>query len=233
MHRVLILSVLFSLPGLFPAQAEPGIITIESTGSVSIRPDQATITVGVEVDAATAEAALRDNSINMAALFAVLDKMQVPREALRTTQLSVYPRWDNRRNSLDGPLEVIAFVATNTLEIHIDDLERLGTILDALIDAGANRIHGVQFGVGNPQPSLDEARRRAVAEANRRAALYAEAAGLTLGAIRSLSESGRVALPALKMEAMALEGVPVAEGSLTISATITVTYGLGAAPEND
>ena len=208
------------------AWAEPGVITIESTGSVAFRPDQATISVGVEVEAPTAEEALRTNSDNMRALFGVLEQMGISEDSLRTTQLSVYPRWDNRRNAIEKPMEIVAFAATNTLEIRINDLDRLGTILDALIDAGANRIHGVRFGVQSPDPHLDEARRRAVAEARRRAELYAEAAGMQLGALLTLSESSGAVQPMVKMEAMALDAVPVAEGSLTLSASITVTYAL-------
>ncbi len=205
------------------------ILSLSGTGTVTVSPDLATVSLGVEVEAPTADRALRANSARMSQIFAALEDIGIDKKDIQTSQLSLYPQWDNNVQKAGDAPRVTGFVATNLLQVRVRDLPRLGMVLDALTKAGANRIQGISFGLFDPGPVLDAARKASVAEAVRKAGLYAEAANLTLGPIMSIDEAGvESAMPNFKMAAMAVasDAVPVAEGELTYSATVTIRFAL-------
>jgi uncharacterized protein YggE len=117
----------------------------------------------------------------------------------------------------------------NRVRLTIRDLGRLGAILDAVVTQGANTVHSIQFSVGDPTSVLDQARRAAVDDAQRQAALYAKAAGVTLGRVLSLREE-QAAPPSPRPMAermMAAEAaVPMAPGEATFTVRVVVTYEL-------
>lgn len=108
------------------------------------------------------------------------------------------------------------------------DLSALGSVLDAVIADGANSFQGLNFGLQDPEPTLDEARRRAVADGLRKAALYAAAAGVRLGPLTSLSEAGSNQPRPEMMQAarMSSDAVPVAPGEVTVSASVTMVFAI-------
>jgi uncharacterized protein len=220
------LFLLFAAP--LQAQELAGILTTSGRGQVAVAPDMVTVTVGVESEAETAEAALKANNAAMQAVVALLDSSGVAARDMQTSQFSISPVWDNSKASLGLPLSVRGFVASNLLSVKVRRIDGLGAVLDALVSSGANRIQGVRFGVADPTPHLDQARRLAVAEAIRKARLYADAAGVTLGALLAIDDTGgaRVAAPfALEARVMA-SAVPIAEGELLISAEVTLRFAL-------
>ena len=109
------------------------------------------------------------------------------------------------------------------------DLERLGEVLDAGVSSGANTLGGVSFALSEPREAEDAARRAAITDARARAGLYAEAAGVGLGAVQQISEEG-FAAPAPRMmaseAAMSDAAVPVAPGELNISARVRVVFAI-------
>ena len=108
------------------------------------------------------------------------------------------------------------------------ELNRLGAILDAVVQAGGNRVQGVSFSLAEPGPHIDQARRKAVADARHRAELYAAEAGVKVGGALLISEqSAPVPMPKFALGArvaMADAAVPIAQGEQTISAQINITY---------
>jgi uncharacterized protein YggE len=106
----------------------------------------------------------------------------------------------------------------------------VGTILDVLTQTGANRINNISFGIQKPRPHKDEARRLAVADARIKAELYAQAAGVELGQVISISESGGIVQPRsmarMEVVAMAADAVPVAAGEMGLRATVTIVFAL-------
>lgn len=221
----LILIVLFLFSGPVVAQQETGVITMRGTGHVAVKPDMATFTVGVEVQAPTADRALRLNSVRMKEVFALLEDRGIAARDIQTSQFSVHPQWNNQ-TSLNRPLEITGFVATNTVQVRIRDLALLGSVLDSLTKSGANRIQGVRFTVANPAPHLDEARKKALTEASRKAKLFADAAGVSLGVVLSIQEGGATPSPVYRMEAAMSGGAPIAEGEQTLSADVTIRYAI-------
>ncbi len=115
------------------------------------------------------------------------------------------------------------------MTVRVRDLDKLGPILTAVVASGANSVDGLSFTVSDTNEKLDEARKEAVADARRKADLYATAAGVKLGRILSISEDG-VSIPrpyavrSEKMMAMSSAPVPVEAGEETLSATVNIVW---------
>lgn len=225
-----IVAVLVVLCAAGGAQADdddalPRLMTVTGQGAVEMVPDMATVRLGVMTEARGAREAIDDNSRAMAGVLERLKGLGVADRDLQTSEFSVHPRWN--RVSGDQAPEVIGFVARNLLSVRVRDLARLGEVLDAVARDGANQFEGLAFGLQNPDPVEDAAREAAVAEARRKAQLYAAAAGVALGPLQSLSESGGVVAPMPMARAemsMVSEEVPMAAGEVSVSARVTLTY---------
>ncbi len=201
-------------------------MSVTGEGAVDSAPDMATITLGVQNEAETAREAM---DLTSAAVAAILEQLAAdglaPRD-MQTRDLSLSPLWSNSARSLEREEpRIVGFQASNNVVVRVRDLDALGGILDRVIENGANTFNGLGFGLQDPVPALDEARRAAVAEAKRKAELYAEAAGLTLGQVLSLEEvGGSDPIPMARM-AMA-ESVPVAQGEVTTTARVTMVFAI-------
>jgi len=211
----------------FPAAAEPmPTISVTGEGHVDLAPDMATLSLGVVTEAATANEALDRNSAQLAAVIARLGKMGIADRDVQTSGLSLGPRYDY--NGSNGAPRLVGYTATNMVSVRVRALDSLGGVLDSVVADGANTLNGLGFGLQDPGPATDEARRRAVADARHRAELYAQAAGVTLGAVLSISEQGDGyrPMPMVQAEASFAKGadVPVSSGELNLSSTIAVVY---------
>lgn len=209
------------------AGERPRVLTMTGTGIVALPPDMAWISIGVEVKSATAEAALSQNSTRMTEIFAMLKNQGIASKDVQTTQLAVHPQWNSQKTSYDKPLSITGYIATNVVQIRLRDLGSLGVVLDSLTKTGANRIQGVRFSVLNPTPHLDQARILAVAEAVRKARLFAKAAGVSLGDILAINETGNEPRPMFRAKALAMtDEVPIAGGELSLRAEITIQFAI-------
>jgi uncharacterized protein YggE len=123
---------------------------------------------------------------------------------------------------------VQGYTASNMLTVRVRDMAKMGAVLDAAIADGANTLNGLTFGLQNPRPSEDEARKAAVADAMARAKLIAEAAGAKLGPIVSITEGGMSEpMPGVMFKAADSMAVPVAGGEVELSASVTMVFQLG------
>lgn len=210
------------------ADQDRGTMTVTGQGEANATPDMAIIDLGVFAFAKEASAAMAANSNQMQQVLDRLDRAGVQGRDVQTASLSLNPRWDRRNSSNEGP-KVIGYEANNTVTIRIRDLAQLGGLIDELSKAGANRIQGIRFGLQDPKPLIDQARQAAVKDARSKAALYAEAAEVTLGKILSISETSAQPRPqpmARMAMAEAADAVPIAAGELGLSAQITLVYAL-------
>jgi len=234
MSRVLIaVLVALVLPAAAaPAQeaAGPARLSVEGTGQVSLAPDMASVTLGVVTEGDSAAAALAANSARMERALAGLAAAGIAERDIRTTRIDLSPRWTRGTGSLGQAPRIDGFTAANAVEVRVRDLDALGAVLDAVVRAGANDIRGIRFGLADETAALDRARELAVADARRKAALYAAAAGLTLGPVIEMAEQGAAEpWPRPMMEAsMAADAapVPVAGGEMTVSARIGMVFAL-------
>ena len=206
--------------------AEAMVITVTGEGRVDQAPDMATVSLGVTTEGATAAEALGANSAEIAKVLERLGSAGIAPRDVQTTGLSVNPNW--RNNSSGEAPKISGFIANNGVTVRVRALDGLGAVLDAAVQDGANQLNGVEFGLQEPRPAQDEARRRAVADARARAELLAEAAGVKLGAIRSISETmgAPMPMPAFRMAADAVAGapVPVAAGEVATTANVTIVW---------
>jgi uncharacterized protein YggE len=215
--------------GLAPAQADDDkqrrTITISASGSVTVEPDQARITSGVTSDAETAREALAKNSEAMAKVIAELKSAGVDPKDIQTASFRVEPRY-TQPTKTEAP-KIDGYSVTNEVQVLVRDLGKLGDVLDRLVTAGANQMSGLSFEVSKAETLLDDARKEAVANARRRADLYAAAAGAEVGEVLVISE-GDAAQPPRPVfaRAMKAEAVPIASGTETLAANVTVTWAL-------
>ncbi|MFT4150527.1 MAG: SIMPL domain-containing protein [Paracoccaceae bacterium] len=208
-----------------PAAADDARITVTGEGTVQAVPDIATISLGVTTQDASAAGAL---AANTTALAAVLDRMKaagIEGRDIQTSNLSVSPNWSNYDSST--PQKITGYTATNMVTVTVRDLGKLGAVLDKAVTDGANTLNGLSFGLADMKPALDEARKRAVADALDRARLLTGAAGVGLGQIVSISENGGYSPPVPMFRAEAkMDAVPVAQGEMGISASVTLVFDL-------
>jgi len=208
---------------LAAAPAFAGELTVSGTGSIAAVPDMATITIGVTQRADSASQAVRMMSDAMRGIMGVIGDAGVAQTDMQTSSLRV-DRIENY-NNVTGQSEFEGFRASNRLTVRVLDLDSLGVLLDAVFQNGANDLGQLQFGVQDPAPLEEAARRAAVADARAKAEVYADAAAVILGDLISLNENGGRGGPVPMMEmAMRADSVPVAAGEVAINATVTLVY---------
>ena len=218
-----------SQPGRPPMMRlpEPPSITVVGSGTAAARPDTAEVSAGVVTQAATAAQALAQNNAAMEKVIKAVTAAGIAEKDIQTTNVSVIPQRRPGRQEAQPP-DIVGYEVSNQVRIKVRDLTVLGRLLDALVGQGANALGGISFSVGDPAPVLDQARTSAMADARRKAEVYARAAGATLGPLLSIRE-GAAPVPRFGGEmprAMAATAVPVAPGEQEFQVSITVTYAL-------
>ncbi len=203
-------------------------ISITSSGTVTAKPDQVAITIGVTSRAKTAKAALAANTAAMQPVVTALKASGIEPRDIQTSNFNLAPTYEYLQNG--KPPRLTGYEVSNTVEIRLRKVEKLGEILDQVVGEGSNQISGIQFIVSKADELRDEARKSAVANATRIARTYAEAAGVKLGTIISIAEPmgeapqprGRVMMQKSSAEAAA----PIEAGEETIAATVTMIWAL-------
>jgi uncharacterized protein YggE len=228
MRLFIIIAAALAISSPVFGQSASRMLTVTGDGRVSAQPDMAMVSLGVQSVGETADGALRDNSAVMQRIFGTLSEAGIAARDIQTGGLSLYPQFASYDRTSEGEAPtIIGYVASNSVNIRVTALDGLGAVLDSLGAAGVNQINGITFGLQNPEPVLDEARKAAVADARRKADLFATAAGVALGNVVTITEFGTGApgpMPMARAE-MAMD-VPVAQGELDISAQVQVVYGL-------
>ncbi len=198
-------------------------ITVESKGDVRVTPDMALLNLGVETIAPTAGEAQRENAELMQAVISKLLSLGVDRSQIKTTQFFLW-RVSQYREEKE---EFKGFQVTHTLEVPVMDLEKVGLILDAAIQAGANTVQDVIFTLRDPQPGYREALSKAVKQARAKAETIAAAENLKIKDVKSIVEKQTWG-PWFAAEGEGKEEAitPFVPGSLKIEASVTVTFTL-------
>lgn len=208
----------------------PRTVSVAGHGEVQAPPDQAVVIIGVESQAATAEAALDDNSSKMAALLSVIRGAGIASKDIQTTNFSIFPVYEERTNRSTEPPAVVGYRVSNQVVVKVRPIDTLGTLLDAVVRAGANQIHGISFGFSDPQALLDQARERAMNDAQRKATQLATLGESELGLVLTISEGGVTPPPVIMQRGFALEeaaaAVPIEAGEATVAVDVQVTYAL-------
>ncbi len=212
-------------PVVAPVQGT--LLTVNADGMVEGRPDMATINLGVTTEGQTAQAALQENARRMQALTQALRRADVAERDIQTSNVSVHPQ---HRYVEGQPPAITGYQANNTVTAKVRDIDRTGRVIDAAIAAGGNTVHGVQFSYQDPDAQLDAARRDAIAEARRRAALYADALGMEIVRVVAVSEGGGysppIPMPVARMEMAQDASTPISPGQIETRVNVNVTFEL-------
>ncbi|CUH68399.1 26 kDa periplasmic immunogenic protein precursor [Thalassovita gelatinovora] len=209
-----------------PVLAENAVrkITVTGDARIAVEPDMAMVSLGVKQRAKTAEAAMNQTSQIVAQMVERLKVQGIATRDLQTNELSLY-QVDRRSSS--GEREPDGFEASNMVQVRVRDLEKLGALLNAVLEDGANQFNGLTFGLKTPGPVRDQARRDAVAEALRKAAILADAAGVDLGPVLNIVEAGgNDGVMPMMMATQRAAPVPVAQGEIDIRESVTLVISL-------
>lgn len=213
-----------------PAQPVQGtVLDIVARGETRRVPDVANITAGVVSQAPDAAGAIRDNAQRMARVLAALKRAGIADRDVQTTSLQLSPQYRYAQNE---PPVITGYQASNNVTVRFRDISKAGAILDALVATGSNQIAGPDLMIDDPAAAMDEARRDAIQKAKARADLYAQATGMRVKRILSISEAAEIGRPIpIMMRADAAAPAPYAEskvmpGEQTVGVTLSVRYEL-------
>lgn len=199
-------------------------ISVSASGTVSAEPNVAYISTGVVTEGDTAKDALARNNTAMTKVIDGLKSAGIAAKDIQTTTLHVEPRYTPGR---DGrPSTVNGYRVINQVRLTVRDVKRLGDLLDTAIVLGANQVNSISFDVEDAEKLKDEARKQAVANARRRAELYAAAAGVQLGNVLSISESVSEGRPMPAARATMVAATPIEAGSHTLVVEVHVSYAI-------
>jgi uncharacterized protein YggE len=203
-------------------------ISVSGVGRVTVTPDRATFTVGVQSMAPTVAAAVQDNNTRVAAIVDALRKLGATDREIRTSQISIYPQQDHQPNR---PPRITGYQVSNTVIVTRSNPAEVGRFLQAAVDAGANTVSGVSFTVSDPARGREGALQAAFADARAKADVLAKAAGRATGRAISITEGtavtpppyprGRVAMMEAKQADM-----PVEPGAEELTFTVSVVFEL-------
>lgn len=201
-------------------------VTASGTGEAVAAPDMAEMYFGTSVQSADAKDALSRANDQAEAITAAVKDAGIPSEDIQTANVSVYPE-----QSYNGPEPVITgYRASIQVRVKVRDIEKIGDVIGAASDAGANEIGGPSFMLDDDAEVTNEAIELAIKDARTRAEVMAKAAGKELGEIISVSETGTSApvyYGARAAEAVDMAaGVAIEPGQLDISTTVTVVFEL-------
>jgi uncharacterized protein YggE len=220
-----VIASLLAAPALAQTVPPPA-IAVTGEATVSVPPDQAQIDGGVTSDAKTAREASDANNAAMGKVLLALKGAGIEDKDYQTSRLSLQPQYAPNRAD---PSPIVGYRASNRVTIRLRDVTKVANVIDVLAGAGANDIGGIHFMVAQASKHLDEAREKAIADARRKAEIYARAAGVTLGEPISISEEGApTPLFRGKTAAPMAAGAPVAQGEETLSVTVHVSWAIKA-----
>ena len=198
--------------------------------SVDVAPDTATIGAGVTTDAATATAALRQNSTEMQKVIARIKALGVAEKDIQTTGISLNARYDYDQQTQRPVFR--GYQASNRVSVILRTIDDTGRVLDALVEAGANDISGPAFSIDDDTAAKNAARQRAVERANAQAKAYAEMLGFDGAKVLAITESlvGHGAMPEMAKSrgvmATAADAAPVQPGMVQTGVNVSITYEL-------
>jgi uncharacterized protein YggE len=224
---LIVAATLLAAPALAQTMP-PSAISVTGEANVSVAPDQAQIDGGVTSEAKTAREASEANNAAMSKVLVALKGAGIDEKDYQTSRLSLQPQFATP-SKVTERAGLVSFRASNRVTVRIRDVTKVANVIDVLVGAGANEIGGINFTVTQASKHLDEAREKAIADARRKAEIYAKAAGVTLGEPISISEEGAPS-PVFrgKMAAPMAAGAPVAQGEEVLSVTVSVTWAIKA-----
>ncbi len=208
-----------------PDPAAPAGRTVTVTGSSTVKtaPDEAVVSLGVQTHGSNAENAMQENATRMAAVFRALAGLGIGKDQIATTDVSLWPSYDNSGSSVTG------YDASNSVDVTIRDMSKVGRVIDAAVAAGSNLTGGIRFQVSDENAGTTDALAAAVADAKRQAEALAAAGDASLGQIVTINSSTTSSEPPIyygRDAAMPVASTPISPPTLETQMQVTVTWQL-------
>lgn len=238
LSAVAALAALAGMPAASVAGEEPSpprrTLSLSGHGEVTARPDVVIIRLGVENQQKTARKALAENTRAMTGVFSALKgRWKIADKDMMTSNFSIQPiyQYNKKMAGYSSPPKLVGYRVSSMLTVKVRDMDNAGAILDEVVRSGANKVMGISWSIDKPAPLRDEARRKAVRDALRKARIYAGEAGFSLGPVVRFSESGGFVQPRpvmmrtrAKMMAADAAPAPLAAGEQSISVNVSITW---------
>lgn len=205
------------------------LLNVSSNAEATRIPDVARISAGVVTQAVDSNGALRANAQQMDKVMAAIKKSGIAERDVQTSGVNLNPQYKYEDNKAP---QIIGYQASNTVNIKVRDISKLGQVLDALAAQGANQINGPMFSIDQPEPVYDQARMDALKKAQARADTYAKALGLRVVRIVSIDENSNGGFQPMAVLSAAPRAAkefnsPISPGETTLSVTLNVVFELG------
>jgi hypothetical protein len=203
-------------------------LTVDGVGSVSAAPDMAHLRLGVALSGTDVTTVFDDVNTTVSDVINALVEAGIAREDLQTSGISIFQ--DQPFNQPGQPSAEAQFRVSNTLSVTLRDVSRVGELISLAVEAGANRVDSLEFGIADPTPLEDAAREEAVAQARDRAQKLADVLGVTLGDPIIVTEtSGPVGgpFPGAGMAMEQAQAAPVEQGQISVQVRVRITFRLG------
>ena len=205
------------------------LLNVSSSAEATRIPDVARISAGVVTQGSDSNAALRANAQQMDKVMAAVRKAGIAERDVQTSGVSLTPQYKYDDNKAP---QIVGYQASNTVNIKVRDISKLGTVLDTLGEQGANQINGPMFSIDQPEPVYDQARMEALKKAQERAQTYAKALNLRVVRIVSIDENNNGGFQPMAVLSAAPRAskeftTPISPGETTLSVTLNVVFELG------
>lgn len=165
-------------------------ISISAEGKVTATPDLATVNLGVITQGITAADVQSRNNEKINQITAFIKGQGINKEDITTSNFNLYPQRDYR----NGQDVIVGYQANQTVSVKVRGIdkstEQLGKIIDGAANNGANEVTGISLSFDNPDDLKEQAREQAIQKAKEKARQLADTAGLKLGKVISISETG-------------------------------------------
>ncbi len=204
-----------------PDSSSPRSITMSGEGRVTVTPDIATVTVGVETMQPSLSEAQAEATSKMEAIIQAAKDAGVAEDDIVTTNYSVNVIQEYDRNG--NPTEISGYRVGNQVELTVRNIDDLGALLEAVVAQGANTIYGISFSVDDPTTAASQARRQAVENARQKADELADAVGAEITGVLSIKESAAPSSPPEVYE-QEMAGADMAQGA---AAPVPIQPGTG------
>jgi len=211
-------------------ESSPPVLIVSGNAQAEATPDEATVRLGIVRQETTAQAAQDQANRVAQAILSEIAKLGIPATQIRTSRLTLTPVYapGPRSDSREAP-RIASYSASNQVSIEVTNLTQIGPIIDAGLRAGSNQVDGVQFRLKDDLPLREQALKKAVAEARRKAETMAEALNVRILGIQEVSETGSSVIPRgeggfVTMAARETAPTPVSPGQVEVNASVTVKY---------
>ncbi len=208
-----------------PAEGRNQVVTA-GQGQIEVTPDQAMVTVGVAIQRPSAGEAWTEASRVANQMLTRMQQLGVRKEQLRTSGVQLVPIYAMPRDGTGQP-QITGYRGTYTVLVTLDDLGLIGRVIDGAVEAGANTVLGISFGLKDPSKARREALAKAVREAREKAEAIAQAAGLQLRGIQRILESGVIVQPPFMRSQVGVPApgpIQIEPGMVTVTAQVTVVF---------